>query len=98
MYLQNFFQVGDRVLDVAFEEMEAEQDTPVHITPLQEGRYTNFHSLTSYKDAVEGYYHMYSFQSMAGILGKYAFFYPFLLMQKESGYCMNMPIQHTFLP
>ena len=46
-------------MDVAFEEMEREKDVPIHITPIQEGKYTNFHTLASYKQAVETYYNSY---------------------------------------
>ena len=46
-------------MDVAFEEMEREKDVPIHITPIQEGKYMNFHTLSSYKQAVEIYYNSY---------------------------------------
>lgn len=95
-YLQNFFQVGDRVLDVAFEEMENEKNTPVHITPIEEGRYMNFHTFSSYKNAVESYYNTHALYPATEILWKYAFFVPFFVIQRESGYVMNMPTDARF--
>jgi hypothetical protein len=39
--------------------MEREKDVPIHITPIQEEKYANFHTLSSYMQAVESYYDAY---------------------------------------
>lgn len=55
-YLQNFIQVGDRIWDVAFEEMEPGEKRKVAVSRISEGKYRNFESLGEMIAATEKYY------------------------------------------
>lgn len=55
-YLQNFIQVGDRIWDVAFEEMETGEKRKVAVSRISEGKYRNFESLGEMIAATEKYY------------------------------------------
>lgn len=89
-YLQNFFQIGDRILDVAYEEMNPEMDTPIHIEKIQEARYKNIQTLDEWIEAFESYYEWHICYSSLDLLWWFAYFHPFIINHIPSGYLMRM--------
>lgn len=55
-FLQNFIQIGDRIWDVAFEEMEPGEMRKVAVSRISDGKYRNFSTLEETVSVTEKYY------------------------------------------
>lgn len=88
-YLQNFIQVGDRIWDVAYEEMEPGEMRKVSVSRISEGRYRNFETLPEMISATEKYYAGTRHYPSPNLIGWIGIFHSNLVFHEETGYLMS---------
>jgi hypothetical protein len=87
--LQNFIRIGDRVWDVAYEEMEPGERRKVAVTPDSENRYRNFESLEDMFRTTEAYYPGTKYFASVPLVGWVGAFHPGLCFHESTGYLLQ---------
>jgi hypothetical protein len=87
--LQNFIRAGDRVWDVAYEEMEPEELRKVAVVPFKGGRHREFCSLGEIRRISESYYPGMRYFSSLSALGWVGAFHSSLCFQLPRNYLMQ---------
>ena len=75
---QNYLLVGDRVVDVAHEEMNPENETSVNCESINSGRYFEFNDEKTERQVFEEYYKNQECYSTRELLGRLWFFIPYM--------------------
>lgn len=87
--LQNFIQIGDRVWDVAFEEMEPGESRKVAVSRISDGKYRNFATLAEAVSVTEKYYPKTRHYPSVGLLGWMGTFHSNVVFHEPTGYLMR---------
>lgn len=88
-FLQNFIQIGDRIWDVAFEEMEPGENRKIHVDLVESGKYRNFRSLSELVSVTERYYPGTKYFPSSELLGWVGTFHSNVCFHESTGYLMS---------